>query len=121
MHPRIPQATAPKPIARPLPYPAAPPRRASPAPLPTPASAQMGPLPPPGRLPSPRPLPPPHRHAEVHAEEIEMIDLDDETTTSEAPPFLLARLAVTPAPIPPPSSHEPFPLARVMQRGAPLR
>ena len=127
MHPRIPQATAPTPIARPLPYPSAPPRRVSPAPLPTPASAQMGPLPPPGRLPFPRPLPPPHPQAEVlHeaellADEVEEIDFDDETTTSEAPPFLLARLAVTPGSIPPPSSQQPFPLARVMTRGAPLR
>lgn len=127
MHPRIPQATAPAPIARPLPYPSAPPRRVSPAPLPTPAAAQMRPLPPPGRLPLPRPLPPPHRHAEViHqaealSEEVEPIDFDDETTTSDAPPFLLARLAVTPGSIPPPSSHRPFPLARVTPRGAPLR
>jgi hypothetical protein len=129
MHPRIPQATAPKPFARPLPYPSAPPRRVSPAPLPTPASTQMGPLPLPGRLPLPRPLPPPRRHAEVllqaevlhEEEEIEPIDFDEEATASEASPFLLARLAVTPASIPPPSSHQPIPLARVMERGALLR
>ncbi len=128
MQPRIPQPTAPTPLARPLPYPAAPPRRVSPAPLPTLASSQMGPLPPPGRLPLPRPLPPPHRHAEVlreaevlSEEEVESIDFDDEATSSEASPFLLARLAVTSGSIPPPSSHQPFPLARVMERGAPLR
>jgi hypothetical protein len=94
----------------------------------------MGPLPLPGRLPLPRPLPPPRRHAEVlhqaevlHEEvepideEVEPIDFDDEATTSDASPFLLARLAVTPASIPPPSSHQPIPLARVMERGALLR
>ncbi|MEO5730926.1 MAG: hypothetical protein ABI134_09440, partial [Byssovorax sp.] len=57
----------------------------------------------------------------LHEEDVEPIDFDDEATSSEASPFLLARLAVTPGSIPPPSSHQPFPLARVMERGASLR
>ena len=87
----------------------------------------MRPIPLPGRLPLPRPLPPPNRHAQVSrgaealAEDVEPVDFDDETTASDAPPFLLARLSVTPGSIPPPSSHQPFPLARVTPRGAPLR
>lgn len=120
MQPRIPQATAPKPLARPLPYPVAPPRRATPSPSPTPTAAQWGPLPLPGRLPLPRPIPPPRRHAEVLHQMQEAASIDvDEATSDDAPPFLLARAIVTPeAHLP---SHQPLSLARIVQRGARLR
>jgi hypothetical protein len=120
---RIPQATAPKPLARPLPYPSAPPRRASPSPLPSPA-AQMAPLPPPGRLPQPPSAASPYQHIETLDEGVEQVDCDDEVegTDPSAPPFLLARPAMRPASVvPAPPASQPFPLARVMQRGAPLR
>lgn len=114
---RIPQPTAPKQIARPLPYPSAPPRRPSPSPLPT-AAAQMAPLPLPARV----PLPPSHQHIETLDEGVEQVDLDDELeaegTDPSAPPFLLARPASI---VPAPPASQPFPLARVMQRGALLR
>lgn len=116
---RIPQATAPKPLARPLPYPSAPPRRPSPSPSPY-AAAQIAPLPPPGRL----PLPPSHQHIETLDEGVEQVDCNDEIegTDPSAPPFLLARPAARPASmVPAPPASQPFPLARVMQRGAPLR
>ena len=114
---RIPQATAPKPLARPLPYPSAPPRRASPAPLPS-AAAQMAPLPLPGRLPLP------HQHIETLDEGVVQVDCDAEIEGTDlgAPSFLLARPATRPASsIPAAPASQPFPLARVMQRGAPLR
>jgi hypothetical protein len=121
---RIPQATAPKPLARPLPYPSAPPRRASPSPLPTEAAAQVAPLPPPGRLPSPPATAPAHQHIETLDEGALQVDCDDdvEGTDPSAPPFLLARPATKPASVVPAApASQPFPLARVMQRGAPLR
>lgn len=121
---RIPQATAPKSLARPLPYPSAPPRRASPSPAPSPtAAAQMAPLPPPARLPLPQ-LGLSHQHIETLEEGVAQIDLDDEIegTDPSAPPFLLARPAARPASIVPAApASQPFPLARVMQRGALLR
>ena len=120
---RIPQATAPKPLARPLPYPSTPPRRASPSPLPT-AAAQRGPLPPPGRLPFSPPMASPYRPIETLDEGVVQVDGDDEFegTDPSAPPFLLARPAAQPASVvPPPPPSQPFPLARVMQRGALLR
>ncbi|MEP7124631.1 MAG: hypothetical protein ABJE95_27125 [Byssovorax sp.] len=121
---RIPQATAPKPLARPLPYPSAPPRRAAPSPLPAVAAQQMAPLPPPGRLPLPRSIAPAHPHIETLDEGVVQVDCDDELegTDPGAPPFLLARPAGRPASIVPAApASQPFPLARVMQRGALLR
>jgi hypothetical protein len=118
---RIPQATAPKPLARPLPYPSSPPRRATPSPSPLPsAAAQMAPLPLPARL----PLAPPHQPIETLDEGAVQVDCDDEVegTDPGAPPFLLARPAGRPAStVPAAPASQPFPLARVMQRGAPLR
>ncbi len=123
---RIPQATAPKPLARPLPYPSAPPRRPSPSPspLPTAAAAQMAPLPQPGRLPQSPPITSAHQPIETLEEGALQIDSDDdlEGTDPNAPPFLLARPASKPASVVPAApASQPFPLARVMQRGAPLR
>jgi hypothetical protein len=122
---RIPQPTAPKQLARPLPYPSAPPRRASPSPSPLPtAAAQMAPLPLPARLPHPPAITPSHQHIETLDEGVEQVDCDDdfEGTDPSAPPFLLARPAARPASIIPAApASQPFPLARVMQRGAPLR
>ena len=125
---RIPQATAPKPLARPLPYPSAPPRRASPSPspLPTAAAAQVAPLPQPGRLPQAPPIATAHQPIETLEEGALQVDSDSdddvEGTDPNAPPFLLARPASKPASVVPAApASQPFPLARVMQRGAPLR
>ena len=125
---RIPQPTAPTPLAptplaRPLPYPSAPPRR-WPSPLPTAAAAQMGPLPPPSPLPFRAPVALAHQHIETLNEGVEQVDSDEELegTDPSAPPFLLARPAAKPKSIAPAApASQPFPLARVMQRGAPLR
>ena len=121
---RIPQATAPTPLARPLPYPSAPPRRAWPSPLPAPAAAHMGPLPAPAPLPFRAPVALAHQPIETLDEGVEQVDYDDELegTDPSAPPFLLARPAAKPKSIAPAApASQPFPLARVMQRGAPLR